>query len=108
MSEHIEEKRPPPPQLDLVTQLQDQILGIASLFYNFTGALQRDASPAQVNAEPLQASTSGSDTPSQIQLMAAQIVQVVGHFVSCHLRRPACLEQKRAVQPPDAPRRSDY
>jgi hypothetical protein len=39
------------PEADVVTQIQDHIALICSRFYNFIGALQRDAPPAPLHGE---------------------------------------------------------
>ena len=43
-----------PPEPDIVTQLQDQLALICSRFFNFIGALQRDAPPAPLHGEAVQ------------------------------------------------------
>ncbi|BDA41651.1 probable mediator of RNA polymerase II transcription subunit 21 [Coccomyxa sp. Obi] len=59
---------------DLVTQLQDQLSVLCSLFFNFTGALQRDAPPVSVRGEPVDPIANAQDTPAQVGAMAEQIV----------------------------------
>jgi hypothetical protein len=39
------------PEADVVTQIQDHIALICARFYNFIGALQRDAPPAPLHSE---------------------------------------------------------
>lgn len=41
-----------PPEADVVTQIQDHIALLCSRFFNFIGALQRDAPPVALHAEP--------------------------------------------------------
>jgi hypothetical protein len=41
------------PEADVVTQIQDQIALICARFYNFIGALQRDAPPAPLHGEAI-------------------------------------------------------
>ncbi|CAL8460579.1 g108 [Coccomyxa elongata] len=59
---------------DLVTQLQDQLSALCSLFFNFTGALQRDAPPVSVRGEPVEPVVNAQDTPAQVGAMAEQVV----------------------------------
>lgn len=59
---------------DLVTQLQDQLSLLCSLFFNFTGALQRDAPPVSVRGEPVESVVNAQDTPAQVGAMAEQVV----------------------------------
>lgn len=59
---------------DLVTQIQDHLNGLCSMFYNFTGALQRDAAPRPVADEPAP-EASGSHPKHNVKEMAGQLAQ---------------------------------
>jgi hypothetical protein len=41
------------PEADVVTQIQDHIALICARFYNFIGALQRDAPPAPLHGDAI-------------------------------------------------------
>ena len=69
MSEHQ-----PAAASDLVTQIQDHLNGLCSMFFNFAGALQRDAAPARVSDEPL-AEPSASRPKHDVKGMATQLAQ---------------------------------
>ena len=59
---------------DLVTQIQDHLNALCSMFFNFSGALQRDAPPARVADEAL-AEPSGVRPKHDIKAMALQVAQ---------------------------------
>ena len=59
---------------DLVTQIQDHLNGLCSMFFNFAGALQRDAAPVRVADEPEPEHTS-SRVKHDIKDMASQLAQ---------------------------------
>lgn len=61
---------------DLISQLQDCNAELCSHFFNFTGAIQRDATPASVGEEPAEAPqppAAGPDTIAQVPELAAQV-----------------------------------
>ncbi len=61
---------------DLISQLQDCNAELCAHFFNFTGAIQRDATPASVSEEPLEAPqppAAGPDTIAQVPELAAQV-----------------------------------
>lgn len=70
----------PPPQaevvVDLVTHIQGETSHLCSHFFNFTGSLQRDASPVSLGGEPLAPSrlpATSAETLSHVPSMAEQV-----------------------------------
>ena len=59
---------------DLVTQIQDHLNGLCSMFFNFAGALQRDAAPVSVAGEPAPEAPANRQK-HDIKEMATQIAQ---------------------------------
>jgi Subunit 21 of Mediator complex len=62
---------------DIVTQIQDHLNGLLSSFFNFTGALQRDAPPVTVKGEPAIRNSNQIDmgAPEQTVFMAKQVAE---------------------------------
>ena len=81
---------------DLITQLQDSNAELCSLFFNYTGAIQRDARPLAVNEEPVEgagSATAGPDTMAQIPELASQV------RASRHVRPLHCNPPTRTSSP---------
>lgn len=60
---------------DIVTQIQDHLNALLSSFYNFAGALQRDAPPASVKGEEVVRNANQSDVQEQMDFMAKHLVK---------------------------------
>mmetsp|Transcript_15444 Transcript_15444/g.46599 ORF Transcript_15444/g.46599 Transcript_15444/m.46599 type:complete len:141 (+) Transcript_15444:151-573(+) len=66
---------------DTISQLQECNAELCAMFFNYAGALQRDAPPQAVNDFPVQLkSSSGAHTVASIPELAAQIVQSCKQF----------------------------
>ena len=62
-----------PPDADVVSQIQDHIALLCSRFFNFIGALQRDAPPVPLHAEPI-----ADQKQEELQ------VRISGYFSTLH------------------------
>lgn len=58
---------------DIVTQIQDHLNALVSSFFNFTGALQRDAPPVNVKGGTVARNANQIDVGEQTAFMAKQI-----------------------------------
>lgn len=67
--------------IELISKLQDCNAELCAMFFNYTGALQRDAQPQPVNELPLQndKTESTQDPPSKPDL-GLQVVQLSKQF----------------------------
>lgn len=59
---------------DLVTQIQDNLGDLCAMFFNFAGALQRDAAPISTSGEVV-TDISTARPKHDVQAMASQIAQ---------------------------------
>ncbi|GBG70444.1 hypothetical protein CBR_g6572 [Chara braunii] len=67
--------------MDVVSQLQDQANHMASLFFNYVGALQRDAPPVRLGDEPPPPPPPPEvDVKGQGKMMATAVVQAAKTF----------------------------
>lgn len=60
---------------DIVTQIQDHLNALLSSFFNFAGALQRDAPPASVKGEEVVRNANQNDVEEQMDFMAKHLVK---------------------------------
>eukprot|EP00884_Botryococcus_braunii_P000814 jgi/Botrbrau1/10733/Bobra.180_2s0004.1 len=58
---------------DVVTQIQDHLNALVSSFFNFTGALQRDAPPVSIRGGTVVRNAKEIDVGEQTAFMAKQI-----------------------------------
>ncbi|KAI3425067.1 hypothetical protein D9Q98_008444 [Chlorella vulgaris] len=64
----------PPPPVDLVTALQEQLARINAMLFNYLGALQRDAPAQSVKGEALVSAPKTYDVQAQTELMASDLM----------------------------------
>lgn len=59
---------------DLISQIQEHLNGLCAMFFNYAGALQRDAAPSSTADEPVAESTAASRR-HDVKAMALDIAQ---------------------------------
>ena len=73
---------------DLITQIQDHLTGLCSMFFNFAGALQRDAGPVCVADEPepemgvTRPKHNITEMAAQIAVASKQLDELIGKLPS--------------------------
>lgn len=84
--------------VDTISQLQECNAELCAMFFNYAGALQRDAPPQAVNELPVQhGSNSGAHTVASIPELASQVHACRSFFASVKCNAGSC-QQCSAVQ----------
>ena len=84
--------------VDTISQLQECNAELCAMFFNYAGALQRDAPPQAVNELPVQnGSTSGAPTVASIPELASQVHACRSYCATLRCDAASC-QQRSAVQ----------